>query len=81
MCQEQVKEPYMVREKFGEGLLPSTIIDTCMSRTGKGINAWSGEGLGKGFSPHLSLICQEQVKESLHGKGRVWGKASPLNYH
>ena len=73
----------MVRGGFGEGLLPSTIIDTCMSRTGKGIIAWSGEGLGKGFSSQLSLIhvCQEQVKESLHGQGRVWGRASLLNYH
>ena len=71
----------MVRGEFGEGLLPSTIIDTCMSRTGKRIVVWSGEGLGKGFSPHLSLICQEQVKESLHGQGGVWGRASPLNYH
>ena len=70
----------MVRGEFGEGLLSSTIIDTCMSRTGKGIVAWAGEGLGKGFSSHLSLICQEQVKESC-GQGKVWGRASPLNYH
>ena len=71
----------MIRGEFGEGLLPSTIIDTCMSRTGKGIDAWAGESLGKGFSSHLSLICQEQVKESLHGQRRVWGRASLLNYH
>ena len=70
----------MVRGAFGEGLLSSTIFD--MSRTGKRI-VWSGEGLGKGFSPQLSLIhvCQEQVKELLHGQGRIWGRASPLNYH
>ena len=68
----------MVRGGFGEGLLSSFIFD--MSRTGKGIIAWSWESLGKGFSPQLSLICQEQVKEWC-GHGNVWGSASLLDYH
>ena len=51
----------MGRGEFGEGLLSSSIFD--MSRTGKVIDAWPGESLGKGFSTQLSLIhvCQEQV--------------------
>ena len=68
----------MVRGEFGEGLPFSSIFD--MSRTGKGIIVSSGESLGKGFPPQLSSMCQEQVKESLHGQGRVWGRASLLIY-